>query len=114
MKISLLRSIIIASSTLLIAVSGSATELKTSSLSIAKAQSSGKLPQQCQQMFKEIDRLIADAEKQPGTHTQMQKMRNKLSSSKQQILKMDLTLQEKSCDKGLVALNNLKQNNITE
>ncbi|WP_238138453.1 MULTISPECIES: DUF5339 domain-containing protein [Glaesserella] len=97
---------------LLVAINGSATELKTSSLSIAKAQSSGKLPQQCQQMFKEIDRLVADAEKQPGTHTQMQKMKNKLSSSKQQILKMDIALQEKSCDKGLVALSHLKQSNI--
>ncbi len=114
MKTSLLRSIIIAGSALLIAVSGSATELKTSSLSIVKTQSSNNLPQQCQQMFKEIDRLISDAEKQPGTHTQMQKMKNKLSSSKQQILKMELALQQKSCDKGLTALNNLKQNSANE
>lgn len=111
MKKNIIRSIIIIGSTLIIAASSSATELKTSSLSIAKTQHSTKLPQQCQQMFKEIDKLIADAEKQPGTHTQMQRMKSKLSSSKQQILKMDMSLQEKSCDKGLVALNNLKQNN---
>lgn len=110
MKNMMLRSIAILSSAILIAVSGSTTELKTSSLSIAKTQSSGRLPQQCQQMFKEIDKLITDAEKQPGTHTQMQKMKNKLSSSKQRILKMDITMQEKSCNKGLVALNNLKSN----
>lgn len=99
---------------LLIAATGSATELKTSSLAIAKTQSSGKLPQQCQQMFKEIDKLVADAEKQPGTHTQMSKMKTKLTTSKQQILKLDLVMQEKSCDKGLIVLNQLKQNSGNE
>ncbi|WP_373778225.1 DUF5339 domain-containing protein [Glaesserella sp.] len=109
MTTKLFRSIVITSGLLVIAANVSATELKTSSLSIAKTQSSGKLPQQCQQMFKEIDNLIAGAEKQPGTHTQVEKMKNKLSTSKQQILKMDIAMQEKSCDKGLIALNNLKQ-----
>ncbi|WP_373767922.1 DUF5339 domain-containing protein [Glaesserella sp.] len=103
------RSIITSGICLLFVANASATELKTSSLSIAKTQSSGKLPQQCQQMFKEVDNLVASAEKQPGTHTQVQKMKNKLTSSKQQILKMDVAMQEKSCDKGLIALNNLKQ-----
>ena len=29
------------------------------------------LPQQCTQLFKETENLIAQAEKQPGTHTQV-------------------------------------------
>ncbi|HDL4576051.1 TPA: hypothetical protein PW954_002604, partial [Mannheimia haemolytica] len=48
-------------------------------------------------------------ERQPGTHTQVLKMKNKLSLTKQQILKMDSELQQKSCEKGLTALNSLKQ-----
>ena len=83
-------------------------EIKTSSLTPAKAPTT-TLPKQCQQMFQEADKLISDAEKQPGIHTQVQQMKSKLSSSKEQILKMDLQIQEKSCDKGLIALNNLKQ-----
>ncbi|OOH85579.1 ABC transporter ATPase [Pasteurellaceae bacterium 15-036681] len=88
----------------------SANDVKTSSLAIAKTQSSvGQFPSQCQQMFQKADRLIANAEKQPGTHTQINKMKAKLSSTKQQILKLDTDMQQKSCDKGLVALNNLEK-----
>lgn len=84
-------------------------EIKTSSLAIAKTQSSGKLPKQCQQMFQKADKLIADAEKQPGTHTQIKQMKSKLTATKQQILKLDTPMQEKSCDKGLTALNQLEK-----
>ena len=33
------------------------------------------LPQQCTQLFKETENLIAQAEKQPGTHTQVGKIK---------------------------------------
>lgn len=67
------------------------------------------IPQQCQRLFNETESLIADAEKQPGTHTQVRKIKNKLNQSKKQILEMDLAVQIKSCDTGLAKLNNLKQ-----
>ncbi|OBW95990.1 DUF5339 domain-containing protein [Gallibacterium salpingitidis] len=66
------------------------------------------LPTQCQQLFQQTDDLIAEAEKQPGTHPQLANIKNKLSESKQKILQMSVEHQIKSCDKGLVALNNLK------
>ncbi|AKO48590.1 hypothetical protein RZ68_06450 [[Haemophilus] ducreyi] len=74
------------------------------------SQSSYKvLVPQCKQMFSVAHKLVLDAEKQPGTHVQVTKMKNKLSSTKQQIIKMEVKMQEKSCDKGLTALNTLKQ-----
>lgn len=66
------------------------------------------LPSQCQQLFQQTEDLIAEAEKQPGTHLQLANIKNKLSESKQKILQMSIEHQIKSCDKGLVALNNLK------
>lgn len=83
--------------------------VKTSSLSIAKPNTSQSLPVECEKMFHTADKLISDAERQPGTHTQVNKMKNKLSSTKQKILKMDSALQVKSCEKGLTALNTLRQ-----
>lgn len=69
------------------------------------------LPQQCEQLFKATESLIAEAEKQPGTHTQLNKIKSKLNQSKQQILEMELATQIKSCDVGLVRLAS-KQNNV--
>ena len=66
------------------------------------------LPQQCTQLFKETENLIAQAEKQPGTHTQVGKIKSKLNQSKQQILEMELATQQKSCDVGLARLNSMK------
>lgn len=63
------------------------------------------IPQQCQQLFSDTEKLIAEAEKQPGTHTQVNKIKNKLNQSKKQILEMDLAVQIKSCDHGLAKLN---------
>ncbi|WP_150539989.1 DUF5339 domain-containing protein [Actinobacillus vicugnae] len=83
--------------------------VKTSSLSMAKPSINQKLPTQCQRMFSVADKLVSDAEKQPGTHTQVAKMKSKLSSTRQQILKMEAEMQQKSCDKGLTALNTLRQ-----
>ncbi|WGE82457.1 DUF5339 domain-containing protein [Actinobacillus equuli] len=83
--------------------------VKTSSLSMAKPSVNQRLPTQCQRMFSVADKLVSDAEKQPGTHTQVAKMKSKLSSTRQQILKMETEMQQKSCNKGLTALNTLKQ-----
>lgn len=83
--------------------------VKTSSLSISKPSVEQKLPMQCQKMFNVADKLVLDAERQPGTHTQVARMKSKLSATKQEILKMETTMQEKSCNKGLTALNTLKQ-----
>ncbi|OOF46490.1 DUF5339 domain-containing protein [Rodentibacter trehalosifermentans] len=66
------------------------------------------LPEQCAQLFKETENLIAQAEKQPGTHTQVSKIKNKLNQSKKQILEMELATQLKSCNIGLAKLNNMK------
>ena len=66
------------------------------------------LPKQCTQLFKETENLIAQAEKQPGTHTQVSKIKSKLNQSKQQILDMELATQQKSCDVGLARLNSMK------
>lgn len=82
--------------------------VKTSSLNISKAPAT-TLTEQCKKMFNVADTLIRDAERQPGTHPQVAKLKSKLSTTKQQIAKMESDLQQKSCDKGLSALNNLKQ-----
>ncbi|BFU60154.1 MULTISPECIES: DUF5339 domain-containing protein [Rodentibacter] len=66
------------------------------------------LPEQCAQLFKETETLIAQAEKQPGTHPQVSKIKNKLNQSKKQILEMELATQLKSCNIGLAKLNNMK------
>ena len=72
------------------------------------AESKAVFPQQCLQLFKETENLIAQAEKQPGTHTQVGKIKSKLNQSKQQILEMELATQQKSCDVGLARLNSMK------
>ena len=66
------------------------------------------MPKQCEQLFKETENLIAQAEKQPGTHIQVNKIKSKLNQSKQQILQMELATQIKSCEVGLAKLSNLK------
>lgn len=63
------------------------------------------LPEQCQKLFKETENLIAEAEKQPGTHVQLAKIKSKLKQSKQQILDMEHDIQIKSCDIGLAKLH---------
>ncbi|WP_044470510.1 DUF5339 domain-containing protein [Mannheimia massilioguelmaensis] len=74
-----------------------------------QAAEAAAVPQQCQKLFKATDQLVAEAERQPGTHTQVSKIKNKLNQSKKQILEMELATQIKSCDQGLVKLNSLKQ-----
>ena len=66
------------------------------------------VPQQCEQLFKETESLINQAERQPGTHIQVNKIKSKLNQSKQQILQMELATQLKSCEIGLAKLSNLK------
>lgn len=108
------RSIFAFALALLFASSFSMAELKTSSLSMNKNTLNGQtnrhtLSDQCQKLFQEGEKLVREAEKQPGTHTQVKQMKDKLQLSKKTISAMDLTMQQKSCDKGLIALNNLKQ-----
>ena len=74
--------------------------------------SENSIPQQCSQLFSETEQLIKEAEKQPGTHTQFANIKSKLSQSKKQILALEREVQIKSCDKGLVALNNIKSQQI--
>lgn len=83
--------------------------VKTSSLTVAKPNLSKTLSTECEEMFNIANKLVSDAEKQPGTHIQIKRMKSKLSSTKQKISKMDSALQQKSCEKGLTALNTLKQ-----
>lgn len=71
-----------------------------------------EIPLQCNQLFTETEQLIKEAEKQPGTHTQFANIKSKLSQSKKQILALEREVQIKSCDKGLVALNNIKKQQI--
>ena len=68
-----------------------------------------EMPQQCKDLFSETENLIAEAEKQPGTHPQVNKIRSKLNQSKKQILEMELATQIKSCDVALAKLNSMKQ-----
>ena len=75
---------------------------------IAATAEKNMLPQQCEQLFKETENLIAQAEKQPGTHTQVSKIKNKLNQSNQQILEMELATQLKSCNIGLAKLSSMK------
>ena len=57
---------------------------------------------------------IAEAEKQPGTHPQVNKIRSKLNQSKKQILEMELATQIKSCDVAMAKLNSMKQQQQTQ
>ncbi|AOF52515.1 recombinase XerD [Rodentibacter caecimuris] len=75
---------------------------------IAAPQKSNEMLPQCAQLFKEAENLIIQAEKQPGTHTQVSKIKNKLNQSKKQILEMELATQLKSCNVGLAKLNSMK------
>ncbi|EHB91076.1 recombinase XerD [Aggregatibacter aphrophilus] len=68
-----------------------------------------EMPKQCKDLFSETENLIAEAEKQPGTHPQVNKIRSKLNQSKKQILEMELATQIKSCDVALAKLNSMKQ-----
>ncbi|WP_109077609.1 DUF5339 domain-containing protein [Aggregatibacter kilianii] len=68
-----------------------------------------EMPKQCKDLFSETENLIAEAERQPGTHTQVNKIRSKLNQSKKQILEMELATQIKSCDVALAKLNSMKQ-----
>lgn len=67
-----------------------------------------QIASQCTQLFNEADQLVHEAKKQPGTHLQFTTINNKLQQSKQQILALEINMQQKSCTKGLVALNRMK------
>ena len=84
-------------------------EVKTSTLIIVKTRKHQTYARNVKNMFNVANTLIKDAEKQPGTHTQVKRLKNQLSASKKQLLAMETTLQQKSCTKGLSALNTLKE-----
>lgn len=63
----------------------------------------------CIQLFQEGEKLLEEAAKQHGTHNQISLMKEKLFAAKTLILQMDSEMQKLSCDKGLIALNSLKQ-----
>lgn len=86
----------------------SATAISTTAMA-TETEELVAIPQQCKLLFQQTEELIADAERQPGTHTQIHKMKNKLNQSKKQILAMELTTQTKSCDQGLAKLSSLQQ-----
>ena len=56
--------------------SATQAQVKTSSLSMNKPTSVKLIPQ-CQNMFNVADMLVRDAERQPGTHTQVSRLKNK-------------------------------------
>lgn len=64
---------------------------------------------ECSQLFKETEKIISEAEQQPGIHKQVQKIKSDYAQSKAELLKLELTLQEKSCQKALKALEKIKQ-----
>ena len=78
------------------------------SFSAMAAPKADAMPEECAKLFKETESLIAQAEKQPGTHTQVSKIKSKLNQSKKQILEMELATQLKSCNVGLAKLNSMK------
>ncbi|MGR6981023.1 DUF5339 domain-containing protein [Testudinibacter sp. P27/CKL/0425] len=90
----------------------SGTVAFANSAALKPAAESGSIPHQCNQLFNETEQLIKEAEKQPGTHTQFANIKSKLSQSKKQILALEREVQIKSCDKGLVALNNIKKQQL--
>ena len=83
-------------------------QVKTSSLTIEKPEVIKLIPQ-CENMFNVANTLIKDAERQPGTHTQVKRLKNKLTEIQKQLITMEESLQQKSCEQGLSALNILKQ-----
>lgn len=89
------------------------TAFMSVSISAAPQQTEkNAIPQQCAKLFKETENLIAEAEKQPGTHTQLNKIKSKLNQSKKQILEMELATQMKSCDAALAKLASKQQNTL--
>ncbi|TCK69867.1 recombinase XerD [Lonepinella koalarum] len=71
------------------------------------AADGNKIPEQCEKLFQETEKLFNEAQRQPGTHTQLNKIQNKLNQSKKQILEMEIATQIKSCDQGLAKLSQL-------
>lgn len=82
------------------------------SISAFSAPAQTNIPSQCQKLFNATEKLLAEAQSQPGTHPQLGKIKNKLNQSKQQILEMEMATQIKSCDQGLAKLHRLNQEEL--
>lgn len=63
----------------------------------------------CDKLFQESEQIIVEADKQPGTHTQVEKIKQQIIQAKKEILSMDKTTQEKTCELGISKLAELKQ-----
>lgn len=66
------------------------------------------ITKECSQLFNETEKIISEAEQQPGIHKQVQNIKSDYAQAKAELLKLDLTLQEKSCQKVLKALEKIK------
>lgn len=63
----------------------------------------------CRQLFQESELIIAEADKQPGTHLQVEKIKQQMEEAKKDILSMEKMIQAKACELGLAKLEELKQ-----
>lgn len=63
------------------------------------------IPKECIKLFQQAESLVAEAEKQPGTHTHLAQIKNQLDQSKKELLSLDDSLKAKSCSVGLAKLN---------
>lgn len=64
-------------------------------------------PNSCEQMFQQAETLITEAEKQPGTHKQVGKIKEQFEKSKQLILTLDTKVQLESCEIALQKITRL-------
>lgn len=63
----------------------------------------------CEKLFQESEHIIAEADKQPGTHLQVEQIKQQIIQAKKEILSIDKTTQEKTCELGISKLEELKQ-----
>ncbi|NBI12380.1 hypothetical protein GVX81_01790 [[Haemophilus] felis] len=63
----------------------------------------------CDKLFQESEQIIVEADKQPGTHVQVEKIKQQIIQAKKEILSTDKTTQEKTCELGIRKLEKLKQ-----
>lgn len=70
--------------------------------------------QECQKLFSETEQLIKEVEKQPGTHSQISEIKQKLSQSKEKILALESQMQAKSCEQGLAKLTRFRLQEETQ
>lgn len=75
---------------------------------VNSAQASKEKIEICNKLFQESEQIIAEAEKQPGTHLQVEKIKQQVDQVKKDIFSMEKTIQAKTCELGLAKLEELK------